>query len=253
MSLGKSLGELLSKQDTIYLLELINFSIYCKDKKDLIKLINKLIYLTSYDFTICALGIINGSGLLQSYEIINVSYSEEWMDLYVTKKYYQVDPIIKKNFTEFKLQYWADTYKKIPPPKGFLSQAEDFGLKGGYSIGLRDLKWSRGSIFSIAGPSLEHNIRTETILTYAIPHIHQTLVRILDQDHIKKLPTLSSREIEILNWLKLGKTNWDISIILKVSERTVKFHVRNIIKKLNATNRVQAVAVAIGQGLIKVG
>ena len=97
---------------------------------------------------------------------------------------------------------------------------------------------------------MEHHIRTETVLAYIIPHLHQTLVRILDQEHIKKMPDLSLREIEILNWLKLGKTNGDISIILKVSERTVKFHVRNITKKLNATNRVQAVAVAIGQGLI---
>ena len=126
MSLEKSLGKLLSKQDTIYLLELINFSIYCKDKKDLIKVINKSIYLISYDFTICALGVMNKSGLLQSYEIINISYPEEWMNLYVTQKYYQVDPIIKTNFTEFKLQYWADTYKKFPPSKEFLSQAARF-------------------------------------------------------------------------------------------------------------------------------
>jgi DNA-binding CsgD family transcriptional regulator len=163
--------------------------------------------------------------------------------------------IVKENFTEFKLQYWADTYKKIPPPKDLLSLQESFGLTKGYSFGLRDLKWTRGSLFSLSGQSLEHHIRTETILSYIIPHVHQTLVRISDQhdqEALRKVPDFSQREIEILNWLKSGKTTWDISILLKVSERTVKFHVTNIMKKLNATNRVHAVAVAIGRGLIEV-
>jgi len=255
MSLEKSLGELLSKQDAIYLLELINRSVYCDDKEDLIKLINKLTYLTIHDFTICALAKVSENALLRSYEIINISYPVEWLDIYLNQKYYQISPIIKENFTEFKLQYWADTYKKIPPPKDLLSLQESFGLTRGYSFGLRDLNWSRGSIFSLSGQSLEHHIRTETILAYIIPHFHQTLVRISDQhdqDAIRKVPDLSQREIEILNWLKSGKTTWDISILLKVSERTIKFHVRNIMKKLNATNRVHAVAVAIGRGLIEV-
>jgi LuxR family transcriptional regulator, quorum-sensing system regulator CviR len=252
MSLGKSLGKLLSKQDAIYLLELVYFSVHCEDKKDLIKLVNKLIYLMSYDFAICALGTINEKGLLQFYEVVNISYPKIWVNTYLDQKYYQVDPILKENFTKFNLQYWADTYKKIPPSKDLLFLKEKFGLKRGYSIGLRDLRWSGGSLFSVSGQYLEHHIRTETILTYTLPYFHQTLVRILDQDHVKRVPVLSSREIEILNRLKSGKTNWNISDILNISERTVKFHVKNIMKKLNATNRVHAVAIAIGQGLIEI-
>jgi FixJ family two-component response regulator len=61
--------------------------------------------------------------------------------------------------------------------------------------------------------------------------------------------TLSLREKEILKWLKKGKTSWDISIILCISERTVNFHVKNIMQKLNAVSRIQAVAVAVEKGL----
>jgi len=252
MSLGESLGKFLSKQDTIYLLELVYFSIHCEDRKDVVRLVNKLIYLMSYEFAICALGTINEKGLLQFYEVINISYPKDWVNTYLNKKYYQIDPIVKENFNKFNLQYWADTYKKIHPSKDLLSLKEKFGLKRGYSFGLRDLKWSGGSLFSISGQYLEHHIRTETILTYALPYFHQTLVRILDQDHVKRVPVLSPREIEILNWLKSGKTNSDIANILKISERTVEFHVKNITKKLNANNRIHAVAVAIGQGLIEI-
>jgi DNA-binding NarL/FixJ family response regulator len=60
---------------------------------------------------------------------------------------------------------------------------------------------------------------------------------------------LSRRESEVLNWLKTGKTSWDISVILGISERTVNFHVRNIIQKLNAVSRIHAVAVAAEKGI----
>ena len=60
---------------------------------------------------------------------------------------------------------------------------------------------------------------------------------------------LSQRETEVLSWLKTGKSSWDISVILGISERTVNFHVRNIVQKLNAVSRVHAVAVAAEKGI----
>ncbi len=58
------------------------------------------------------------------------------------------------------------------------------------------------------------------------------------------LGLLSPREREVLEWLRLGKTSWDISVILRISERTVNYHVQNIIHKLGVVNRMQAVSVA---------
>jgi DNA-binding CsgD family transcriptional regulator len=60
----------------------------------------------------------------------------------------------------------------------------------------------------------------------------------------KILDHLSSREKEVLGWLKMGKTSWDISQILCISERTVNYHVNNIINKLGVVNRMQAVSMA---------
>jgi LuxR family quorum-sensing transcriptional regulator LasR len=50
-----------------------------------------------------------------------------------------------------------------------------------------------------------------------------------------------------------GKSSWEMSVILGISERTANFHVFNIMRKLGATNRAQAVAVAARQGLIDIG
>lgn len=66
----------------------------------------------------------------------------------------------------------------------------------------------------------------------------------------KNGPSLSMREKEVLKWLKMGKSSWDISIILDISERTVNFHITNIMNKLDAMTRTQAVAISIEKGLI---
>jgi carbon-monoxide dehydrogenase medium subunit len=59
----------------------------------------------------------------------------------------------------------------------------------------------------------------------------------------------SPREMMVLEWMKQGKTNWEISRIIGVSERTVRFHVESIFMKLDVGSRTQAVAFAIENGL----
>jgi transcriptional regulator EpsA len=52
----------------------------------------------------------------------------------------------------------------------------------------------------------------------------------------------TDREFEILNWIALGKTNPEIASILEISLFTVKNHIQCIFRKLNVSNRAQAVA-----------
>jgi len=51
---------------------------------------------------------------------------------------------------------------------------------------------------------------------------------------------LSAREQEILNWIKAGKTNFEIASILDISPYTVKNHVKKILEKMAVPNRISA-------------
>jgi DNA-binding CsgD family transcriptional regulator len=62
---------------------------------------------------------------------------------------------------------------------------------------------------------------------------------------------ITGREIEVLHRLKSGGTSREIASMLDISERTVKFHIGNIIRKLKAENRTHAVVIAMEQGLVK--
>jgi transcriptional regulator EpsA len=52
--------------------------------------------------------------------------------------------------------------------------------------------------------------------------------------------TLSFREMELMDWVRLGKTNDEIGIILNISKFTVKNHLQRIFRKLDVTNRAHA-------------
>jgi DNA-binding NarL/FixJ family response regulator len=60
----------------------------------------------------------------------------------------------------------------------------------------------------------------------------------------ERLPSLSSRELEVLNILATGKSTKEIARELYLSEPTIKTHLANIYRKLEVNNRISAVAVA---------
>jgi DNA-binding NarL/FixJ family response regulator len=61
---------------------------------------------------------------------------------------------------------------------------------------------------------------------------------------------LTSREIEILQLVASGATNGDVARTLWVTEQTVKFHLRNIYRKLDVANRTEASHFAHVNGLV---
>ena len=61
---------------------------------------------------------------------------------------------------------------------------------------------------------------------------------------------LTPRELDVLNLIALGMPNKAIADRLGISDQTVKFHVAAIISKLGASNRTEAVRLAVRRGLI---
>jgi DNA-binding CsgD family transcriptional regulator len=62
--------------------------------------------------------------------------------------------------------------------------------------------------------------------------------------------SLTEREIEALTWVAKGKSSADIAVLMNISERTVNFHVNNVIHKLGVATRVQAAIRCALLGLI---
>lgn len=61
---------------------------------------------------------------------------------------------------------------------------------------------------------------------------------------------LSDRERDVLSLMATGKTNLEIAQTLHISESTVKFHIGNLMTKLKASDRVQAILIALRRGIV---
>jgi NarL family two-component system response regulator LiaR len=61
---------------------------------------------------------------------------------------------------------------------------------------------------------------------------------------------LTPRELEVLTLMGQGRSNAEIADALAIASRTAKVHVQNILSKLGATNRTEAVSIAVRQNLI---
>ncbi|WP_314963972.1 LuxR C-terminal-related transcriptional regulator [Bradyrhizobium lupini] len=61
---------------------------------------------------------------------------------------------------------------------------------------------------------------------------------------------LSAREKECLRWVEEGKSSWEIGGILRISQNTVDFHIKNAMRKLDVTTRIQCAIKARRLGLL---
>jgi two-component system NarL family response regulator len=64
-------------------------------------------------------------------------------------------------------------------------------------------------------------------------------------------PTLTSREVEVLQLISEGLRNKEVGATLGITEGTVQIHVKNIFGKLNVNDRTAAVQVAVRRGLVQ--
>ncbi len=98
------------------------------------------------------------------------------------------------------------------------------------------------------------NDRERKCFELLLPHIDAAMRKIdglpvIEPEHIAAPGLLTSliksglseREIEILEWVRNGKTNIEIGMILHISANTVKNHLQRIFRKINVSNRAQAV------------
>jgi DNA-binding CsgD family transcriptional regulator len=244
----------LSGNDAVTLLEIIHQSISCHTEEDFVNLFPKIQELFPYDFAGVLLGFNDNNKGPVVVPGVNISFPEEWMHEYFSRNYHKVSALTIQNFATYKPQYMTDTWEKLRQPKEIKSLCLDFGIREGYAHGAcPSARGENGSMFCFSGLSMEYSRHTEAILELIVPHLHFALTHVYRnrKPDINK-DVLSTREKEVLNWLKQGKSSWEISVILNISERTVNYHVYNIMQKLEVVNRPQALAVAVRLGLIEI-
>ena len=239
----------LSQHDSSSLLELIDACVYCRDSKEFGAIIEKLKTLIAFQCAAISYSNYNKFKKGQKNAIINMNhrFPEKFMQRYFSEELFWDDVPVIAFIKTFKLQNWTQSIKQYNSgiPTKIDLELKDRGIHDGWVYGARDHSGAKITTISLGSEIIENNHRTQAIIKLATPHIFEAYKRIIQIKEMQKYH-LTNREIEVLNWLKVGKTSWEISVILNISERCVNFHINNAKAKLDAVNRTQAVAVALG-------
>ena len=246
----------LSKKDALESLEIISMCLSCKDENSFSMIINKLKNLTGFDAA--SLVSVNLSELFKSSEMFD---SNHYMifdgplalyDEYMENAYYKIDTAIQAFTLEHGLYNYTDVTNRfhngVPNALDYLSR--DYNYPDGWIHGIQNEgPFNRCILVNFFGQYIENNKRNHGILNAVSPHVCMGYAK-----HIKKAiaseVNVTKRELEVLNWLKEGKTTWEISVILGIGLRGVRFHIDNLKIKFNAVNRAQMVAEAMSKGII---
>jgi transcriptional regulator EpsA len=114
------------------------------------------------------------------------------------------------------------------------------------------------SFFAVFGlenaPTTRHTFFIELLLPYLHILLHRVVINSETNNSVSSANLtrpVTLREIDVLRWVKEGKSNYEIGLILGISALTVKNHLQKIYKKLNVQNRAQAVSRIISLRLLE--
>ncbi len=129
-----------------------------------------------------------------------------------------------------------------------MERAADFRMKEGFCLPIRDGNTIAAISLSGEKPDRGPGVRAALHITSLFAYNRFRAITHPPVPPAKNL--LTPREREALRWVSIGKSDWDISEILNISERTARFHVVNAVHKLKAANRSAAVVEAVKLGEI---
>lgn len=186
------------------------------------------------------------------------SYQDAWRTRYFAKEYMSVDPVIThcvSHMTPYSWEQITSLEREDKIVRDFMGEAREFGLNSGVSFPVHAPKGDF-AIFNMASSLDREQVKAQTLEAIPFTHLftaclHENVRKIFQQQGLplKKIP-LIERERECLLWVSEGKTSWDTSEILGISEHMVISHLQNTCEKLSVFSPVQAVARAVSLDLI---
>jgi DNA-binding CsgD family transcriptional regulator len=186
--------------------------------------------------------------------VVVLNFPEDWREHWFEKRYYEIDPILALTPQRGAPFLWDDVVAREPlstKQKLLFNESTEAGLHNGLSVPVHG---PRGESYVV---SLATDDRVcDNGAQFGNLQILATQF-LLAYSHVARKPSetgrglhLTERERECLTWTARGKSAWAISEIIGVSEHTVNFHLKSVMKKLDTANRVSAVVTAVRLGLI---
>ncbi len=194
--------------------------------------------------------------------VIYSNYPAEWITQYINMTLYKHDPVIIIALQRIMPFTWNDKIllSDKTHPKDIFKVAKKYNIFNGHTFPLHDHEnnlatlslYTEGDIdlFQQYVANNKKNIQQLLLSIHERYIIGRRHDRNILQGGLER--KLTSREIEVLRWASIGKTYNEISIIMGITESTVKFHIGNLIDKLEVVNAKHAIKKASDLHLLQV-
>ena len=182
----------------------------------------------------------------------------EWVAEYDRNAYVEIDPRMTLSWGHASPLIWdAATIEGNANVRAFLDHAAKYGICSGVTVSFSDAKHPRfrasfNSSITPVGPE-RHEQLLSPRRSHAVDRRDSTFPfercssRTTPGQKASPLP----REKQCIKLAAHGMTSGDIGIKLEITERTVNFHFSNILSKLDALNRHEAIAKAVQLGIVQ--
>lgn len=182
---------------------------------------------------------------------------KEWTTRYSERRYISDDLVVRHTSTTLQPFLWSQICQKgslTEIQKTIFNEASEYRLRAGGTIPIHGTTSIR-ALFSVTADCGAEEFAK---LFWNECHCLQIMATLIHENLLRldllqpRLPTikLSQREIDVLLWASRGKTTWETSEILALSQATVGEYLSQAQKKIGANSKTQAIALAILHGII---
>jgi len=237
-------------------LEVMRMSAQCRNVEDLDRILDgPLKELLRYEVMVCSIAFSTGSGGY-GHKYHSRDYPIEYFSGLEKPGEGLKSPLMDVWLKSLKPVYFQSGRDDHLYPAEWVKRFNKFDLRNTVAHATVDRSGVLANCFIFARLEGEVGADHAEVLDVLIPNLGQALGVALETEVIEgDFPgaaqhLISNRQREILHWIYHGKTNWEISKILEISEETIKYHVEHAMTKLNVKTRAQAVGRALELGLI---
>ncbi len=207
-----------------------------------------------YGLSFSACGAWEGLGQQRIHRFFFNNWPAEWLRIYNENDFFPADPFVEEARRSMTSFLWSEVEHQRPlTPRGkeIYRMGHEFGWCEVIGIPIHGPAGYQGFVSLASMEDITLTFVDRACLDMTARVIHERCRKEIGFGMMPEdTPKLTARELECMQWVGLGKTDWEIAQVLGISASTVHFHVEGAKKKLGLSSRAEAVARLTLYGLL---
>ncbi len=209
-------------------------------------------YIAEFNFSSFTLGhMVNPVDVRGGDSFYVSNWPHEWQEHWINQDYLTHDPIASYALSSRQPFTWAQAYEHGTRfGKQILDEARNVNLSDGLAFPMTMPDRPPGIVSIGCEMVADFPVKDIKYLELASIHLYARLEDMAGSFPIRGNKHLTRREVDVLQYAAAGKTNWEISKILTISDSTARDYISSAMHKLDCVNRGHAIAKAIRHNII---